>query len=399
LSADPLQKADEYLGGWWYGNRSWSDNMSNIFGRIAASIESGITAPFESIDEIYDNGGITGLLSAYAGKIKNDVMKSLKSWSAMNLLANAGSVVLNGLKNAGSWLIDMITGKDGLATENPEFHYTPEQIAKMDNAERERLFREIQEKQREAEKVKKSQSENHKAVMTILDKQKKGEPITKDDIVNLTKTMIQNGDSPTLPAELLDAISDDPEAFKKLFNKVINFGKDGKVKFDINNAADMQKFANNLSHVFCKIISTYSQLVANGIENTPTSIGDFFKLSLEKGWIKPETPARQSAEIQTIVDELAGAGKYKVMFFGKDKDTNGAGLMQMLADTAMTNQEIKLFTLYINSPHGMSVYNNEGNPVVVDSSWRGFNFPFELIQPSTVTGFWYLVRQEKRRGK
>ncbi len=303
--------------------------------------------------------------------------------------------------NAWSSVVETVGGWFGgnkiAPADLPKVGLTPEQYEHMNKAERLQKFRELQEQKKiESENDKIVKSDNYKAVMNILEKQKEGKDITQEDIANLMKTMLQNGDSPTLPKELYDTIMNDPEAFKKLFNMTIDFKKDGKATFDITKPGDIQKFSQNLSHVFCKIISTYTQLVANGIENVPPSIGEFFKLSIEKGWIKPETPARQSAEVQTIVDELAGKGKYQVYFFGLDKNTNGADLRKMLADTAKTNQEIKLFTLYINSPHGMSVFNNNGNPIIVDSSRRGFNYPLKYIEPKTITAFWYMVRQQNQ---
>ncbi|PKL15264.1 MAG: hypothetical protein CVV49_21645, partial [Spirochaetae bacterium HGW-Spirochaetae-5] len=108
------------------------------------------------INEIYNNGGITGLLSAYAGKIGSDVMNSLKSWSVTSLLGAAGSVVLGGLKNAGSWLIDMIGGLFGgdkeEISQQDGIVYSDEDLLKIANIEKEKAFRELQEKMKNTSK-------------------------------------------------------------------------------------------------------------------------------------------------------------------------------------------------------------------------------------------------------
>ncbi len=291
MSADPLQQADEYLGGLWYGNRSWSDNVSNIFGRIAANI----TAPFESISEIYnnkENGGITGLLSAYAGKIGSDVMNSLKSWSVTSVLATAGSAVLGGLQSFGKWLVESVSNlfsdnDDPVRDKNEDARLTvlEHQIDEKMKEYREGKITqdELQKKLAEYEgrisaiendaayaKMDKkgvwyTTFENSKeAVDYIQTKKELGLDVTEEDRELLARTLWQASDKP-LSNEMKDMISANKDLFKKIKG------------LDVNDPESVAKFADKFASKACVMNVLFMNIVTSSLKDgVPASFGDMY---------------------------------------------------------------------------------------------------------------------------
>jgi hypothetical protein len=227
------------------------------------------------------------------------------------------------------------------------------------------------------------EGDNSEAVKKIMEKQASGEPVTAQDLKDLTMTILQKS---TLPKEVREAIKNDPEAFEELAGRAFDFGRNGKLKLDITDIKSIQKYANNKSNLNCVTASLYNQMVVNGVTGTPGSFGDFTKQLIAKELINPDKPARQIEPTQSIIDAFAGEkGKFQVVgygqdtgggYFNNDKSIKGQVLLDKLLETAKNNQDIKFFNVRIDSPHNMNLYKDNGNLMIYDTSHRGFNRPY-----------------------
>jgi hypothetical protein len=224
------------------------------------------------------------------------------------------------------------------------------------------------------------------------------------------KTMFQF-DPNGLPEEVLQAMKNDPESFKELFGNTFEF-KDGKIQVKLtDDPASFDKFAKNISTVFCVSLTLYSQMVANKIEGTPESFGDFLKQMIDKGMIDPKKPAAQIKPTQTIVDAFAGKdefgnSKYKVIGAGvdtgggyfKDEDgklTSQKDIYNKLMQTSRDKQFIDVFTIRFKTrtyKHNTDAYNRNGVLYQYDTVGYGFGSPvINSVTSANIQSWYYII--------
>jgi|GEM_PF-5930195 len=237
---------------------------------------------------------------------------------------------------------------------------------------------------------------NSEAVKKIMDKHARGEDITSKDFTALMKTMMQY-QKDSLPKEIYESIMNDKDAFEKLFGRKFNL--DGGITLEKGDPASIMKYAVEISKVYCKMISLYGMMVANGVQGTPDSFGEFTKDLIDKDLINLNKPARV-LDAQKIVDSFGGAGNYQIEYHTLNQyNGDGQALLNSLINTAANNPGIQFFNVGINSPHGMNLYNNNGDLRIHDTSWRKFDVSIDgKIDRNNIVN-WYYIKKLRRRGR
>lgn len=158
-------------------------------------------------------------------------------------------------------------------------------------------------------------------------------------------------------------------------------------------------------------------MVANKIEGTPESFGDFLKKMLDKNLIDPKKPADQIKPTQVIIDAFAGKdqfgrSKYKVIGAGVDagggnfKDENGditaeKDIYNKLIQTARDKQFIEMFTIRFRTErgkHNTDVFNRKGNLYQYDTAGYGFGNLLKdsvKVNPYNIQSWYYIIPNNK----
>ncbi|PKL15438.1 MAG: hypothetical protein CVV49_21255, partial [Spirochaetae bacterium HGW-Spirochaetae-5] len=314
------------------------------------------------INEIYNNGGITGLLSAYAGKIGSDVMNSLKSWTVTSLLATAGSVVLGGLQSFGKWLVDSVSN---MFSDNDD-----SEIDKNEDARLTVLEHQIDEKMKEYREGKITKDELQKklaeyegrisaiendaayakmdkkgvwyttfenskeAVDYIQTKKELGLDITEEDRELLARTLWQAKDKP-LSNEVNDMINANKDIFRKILGS------------KVDDPTAVAAFANEFASKACVMNVLFMNIVTSSLKDgVPASFSDMYLKLMKDGKIQGDGISLAESindmnGLQILVDSIVGKNQLKVNGFsykqGLSQSTVYNNFFNMLKDSSIIN--------------------------------------------------------------